>query len=59
VGENLVGVAEIADLLGVSRQRVDQLAERDDFPNPAAVLAAGRIWKRADIEAWGRKAGRL
>jgi len=49
----LMGSTEIGSLLGVSRQRAAQLAaEYDDFPAPVATLAAGRIWKRADIEAW-------
>ena len=50
---NLFGVHEIAGLLGVTRQRVDQLArEHPDFPKPVADLHMGRIWRRADIERW-------
>ncbi len=50
---DLVGVHEIADLLGVSRQRVDQLArDHDAFPEPVAELHMGRIWRRDDIEQW-------
>lgn len=57
---HLVGVHEIADMLNISRQRVMQLVERDDFPPPAVVLYAGRrIWNRVDIERWGRDTGRL
>jgi predicted DNA-binding transcriptional regulator AlpA len=56
---HLVGTIEIAELLGVSRQRVDQLARRDDFPAPEAALASGRVWKRADVERWAKKTGRL
>jgi len=48
----LVGAHEIRELLGVSRQRVYQLAERSDFPKPIAKLAQGKIWALADIEAW-------
>ena len=48
----LVGAQEIRGLLGVSRQRVCQLAERPDFPEPVAVLSRGRVWALADIEAW-------
>lgn len=40
-------------MLGVSRQRVQQLAESyDDFPEPAARLVMGSIWHKQDIEAW-------
>ena len=56
--EDLCGPAEIAELLGVSRQRVHQLAARKGFPKPVAVLAAGRIWRRADILAWQAQEGR-
>lgn len=57
--EALVGTAEIAELLGVTNQRVDQLSRTDAFPAPIAVLAAGRIWKRDDIERWARETGRI
>jgi hypothetical protein len=26
---------------------------------PVAVFSAGRIWRRADVEAWARDTGRL
>jgi predicted DNA-binding transcriptional regulator AlpA len=56
----LVAVAEIAAMLGVSRQRVYQLLEEDPtFPKPIEQLAVGRIWRRADVEKWARGAGRL
>ena len=57
---DLVGVAEVAEFLGISRQRVDAIARtHDEFPKPVADLAAGRIWQRRDIEKWARKVGRL
>jgi predicted DNA-binding transcriptional regulator AlpA len=55
----LMGVAEIAELLGISTQRVDQLARQPAFPRPVVELKAGRIWRRADVEAWARRTGRL
>lgn len=56
---HLVGVAEIADMLGVSRQRVNAIVQtHDDFPEPAAVLSAGRIWERSAIESWALQEGR-
>ncbi len=39
-------------MLGVSRQRVYQLAGRSDFPKPIATLAQGKIWALGDIETW-------
>ncbi len=55
----LVGVAEIAKMLGVSRQYVDRLARSDGFPKPEAVITAGRIWRSEDIEDWARETRRL
>jgi predicted DNA-binding transcriptional regulator AlpA len=49
---HLLGVAEIAAMLGLSRQRVNQLIQADDFPAPEAELSAGRIWSRAAVETW-------
>jgi prophage regulatory protein len=56
---HLVGAAEIAAMLGVSRQRVQQLISRPDFPAPAVVLAMGKVWLTADVEAWAKANGRL
>jgi len=51
--KHLVGVAEVAQLLGVTRQRVNRIVQTHaDFPAPEAELSAGRVWKTADIEAW-------
>ncbi len=53
VQEELMGPREIAQLLGVTQGRVSQLArDYDDFLRPVAELAIGRVWRRADIEAW-------
>jgi predicted DNA-binding transcriptional regulator AlpA len=52
---NLAGIREIAELLGVSRQRVNQLAEGKGFPKPLGRVAAGPVWKLSDIEAWAKK----
>jgi hypothetical protein len=57
--EDLVGVTEIGALLDVSRQRADQLTRLEGFPEPVAVISAGRIWRRADVETWARATGRL
>jgi predicted DNA-binding transcriptional regulator AlpA len=57
---DLVGVTEIAEMLGVSRQRVDQIVRSDGrFPKPVAELHAGRIWLRTDVAAWARRTGRV
>lgn len=53
-----IGPHEIAVMLNVSRQRVTQLMQRDDWPAPWAVLATGRIWRAEDIAAWAERDGR-
>lgn len=45
-------------MLGVSRQRVNQLAAEPDFPAPEVTLATGRIWSREAVRVWARAAGR-
>jgi predicted DNA-binding transcriptional regulator AlpA len=52
--DGLMGTAEIAALLGVSRQRVLQLAAHEGFPVPIAVLSMGKVWRADDIRAWVR-----
>ncbi len=50
---NLVGLAEIADIAGVSKQAVSNWRMRyDDFPRPIQNLQSGPVWERERIEAW-------
>jgi predicted DNA-binding transcriptional regulator AlpA len=46
----LAGVAEAAELLGVSKQRLVDLARDPRFPRPEDILASGPVWRRAAIE---------
>ncbi|WP_420116413.1 helix-turn-helix transcriptional regulator [Micromonospora sp.] len=55
MGRHLMGAYEIRMRLGVSRQRVEQLMKRPDWPKPYESLATGRIWRTEDIEAWIRE----
>jgi prophage regulatory protein len=48
----LMGSGEIADRLGVVRQRVYQIANRKGFPDPIASLTMGQVWLADDVEAW-------
>jgi len=41
-------------MLGVSKQRVVQLAHHEDFPVPVADLASGRIWNLEAVTGWAR-----
>lgn len=58
----LVGVAEAARILEVTKQRVSQLMDSANFPRPAAILAATPVWLEGSIRAfkssWDRKPGR-
>jgi predicted DNA-binding transcriptional regulator AlpA len=59
VPERLMGLTEIAEMLGVSRQRVYQLVRTAGFPEPLARLAQGAVWAGEDVERWAREDGRL
>ncbi|BFU46604.1 helix-turn-helix transcriptional regulator [Krasilnikovia sp. MM14-A1004] len=50
--DEVMAAAEIADYLGVSRQRVAVLVERKDFPTPIARLSVGRVWRTSDVREW-------
>ncbi|MGD0815930.1 MAG: AAA family ATPase [Verrucomicrobiota bacterium] len=56
----LVGISEIAELAGVTRQAVNNWRGRyEDFPNPVQTLQSGPVWNREVIEQWVKqKAGR-
>jgi len=58
----IVGVFEVAQLLGVTKQRLAVLRERSDFPAPIATLAVGPIWREGDLSTfaggWQRRPGR-
>jgi len=56
---HLAGPQEVCEILGISRQRLQQLAARPDFPEPVAELALGRVWETDAIHAWAQKTGRL
>jgi len=55
----LVVQLDIAKRLGITKQRVAQLAARDDFPTPIGVLGRSTVWRWSDIERWARETGRL
>jgi predicted DNA-binding transcriptional regulator AlpA len=47
-----VRLVEIAELLGVSRQRAHQIAEEPGFPTPVERDGRGRLWERREVAAW-------
>lgn len=51
--QGVVSAASIAEMLGVTRQRVDQLYRTDpDFPEPVIANPKLRLWDRRAIEHW-------
>jgi len=48
-------VVEIAELLGVSKQRAHQLAAERDFPAPVTEDSRGRLWDRREVAAWATR----
>jgi prophage regulatory protein len=49
---DLVATPEIAQMLGVSRQRADVITKQVGFPSPIAELSIGRVWSKSDVERW-------
>jgi predicted DNA-binding transcriptional regulator AlpA len=53
--EELAGLDEIAQLLGVSKISAKRYTARDDFPEPLGRLAGGRVWRRRDVVKWAER----
>src|SRR5712692_2187732 len=50
---NLVGLAEIAQMAGVSKQVVANWRSRQrDFPEPISELKSGPVWALDDVRHW-------
>jgi hypothetical protein len=55
---DLMGISEIALAIGVSPGRVHTIIKNDaTFPEPAAELSVGRIWRTEDVGEWAQRAG--
>ncbi|MFA5026840.1 MAG: AAA family ATPase [Candidatus Methylomirabilota bacterium] len=51
--QNLLGIGEIAQLAGVTKQAVSNWRARyDHFPRPIQNLQSGPVWDRESVEAW-------
>lgn len=57
--QDLAGTAEIAKMLGISRQRVYQLTSTPGFPEPECRLEMGNVWDAEKVRRWARAHGRL
>lgn len=47
--DDVLGTAEVAEVLGVTKQRIHALRKMVQFPDPIKVLASTPLWDRADI----------
>lgn len=45
----LVGVTEVAEILGWPRGKVSTYRKRGKMPKPVAVLKGGPVWDKDDI----------
>jgi hypothetical protein len=52
--DELAGLHEVAEILGVPKRTAARYVLRDDFPEPLDRLAAGPVWRRVDVAQWGR-----
>lgn len=49
---SLLGIAEIAEVAGISRQRASVLSQRVGFPPPVVELRMGKVWRAKPVERW-------
>jgi predicted DNA-binding transcriptional regulator AlpA len=52
VNTDLAGLAELADILGVSKRTAVRYTRRAGFPKPIATLAATPVWRGEDLTRW-------
>ena len=50
----LLRLVDIAELVGVSRQRVSVLRRRADFPIRSTGMGMATFWAAGDVRAWAR-----
>jgi predicted DNA-binding transcriptional regulator AlpA len=50
--EQLLTGEQVAERLGISRQRVQQLAGRSDFPPPAGRVGKATVFNAGDVDAY-------
>jgi predicted DNA-binding transcriptional regulator AlpA len=51
---HLLRLVDVGVLLGVTKQRAHQLAQRKDFPRPIDSYERGDLWAKADVARWAR-----
>lgn len=53
--EDLAGLQEVAEMLGVTKRTATRYVDREDFPQPLGRISTGRVWLRRDVEAWAKR----
>jgi predicted DNA-binding transcriptional regulator AlpA len=56
--DELLSGGDIARRLGITRQRVHQLASRGRFPRPLVAFGTVTVWRWGDISDWASVQGR-
>ena len=51
----LAGLAEVAEICGVAKRTAVRYTNRKDFPKPVSELAAGPVWRTADVARWAQE----
>jgi predicted DNA-binding transcriptional regulator AlpA len=49
-----VRLVDLAELLGVSKQRAHQIADEPGFPAPVDQDDRVRLWDRREVERWAK-----
>lgn len=52
--QELLTGEQVAERLGLSRQRVQQLSGRPDFPPPAGRVGKATVWRAGDVDDYSR-----
>lgn len=52
----LVGLAEVAELMGKSVRQASRWTSDPSFPTPVARLRATPVWRKVDVEEWAKTA---
>lgn len=55
---DFVQISDLAELLGVQRQRAGELVRRQGFPGPIYKLRTGDCWDVTEVREWAASEGR-
>lgn len=55
----LLGITEVAEVLGIHRDTLAEWRRRPGFPIPDVQLGTSPGWRRSRIVAWARGNGKL